>query len=530
MNGVQLLHSEHLISDGWCADCAQQMRQAVKSVALFREANAFWAEYLRARRAKQPNDGQQQTDDNNTDLVLLMKVEQDENEDKVNKGFLSQGDRCGASDRDYAPDDDHDVDEHDIHGNHHHCEGNDDDDGHHQLDDDNVDHDVPADSDEDKPIIAVKRSKSAAVTAKSPAKRKMEQCPTDRDGRRRRRGQSAAATAAVDDADGHHQHSDDDNDDHDVPADSDEVKPITAAKRSKSTADAAVKPLAKRNVKPSAADGDGRRRRRGQSAAAATAAAKPKHNGQVCHICGGVYQWKMERHIEAAHSVLTCDICGRTFNHKVPLRRHFRDDHGFQRFACDVCGRSNLTRSLWLRHQDMHRPKLERLFACDQCGNSYPTLHNLRQHVARVHVHKEVACAECGKTFHNGVRLRDHMIRHRPKTITCPEPGCPRMFWLVKEMKEHCRTVHEKDRKYVCEVCGKAFLVNAQLKKHHLLGRCRGADGSGRGRGGQQQHVQELQLQHQQQLGNTTLSSSETVGVVPAAESSAPMSMDAFMR
>lgn len=205
---------------------------------------------------------------------------------------------------------------------------------------------------------------------------------------------------------------------------------------------------------------------------------RPAGNGQVCHICGGRYL-KMDRHIEAAHSELECDLCGQTFNHKVPLRRHFRDTHGFQRYTCDVCRRPNLTRSLWLRHQERHRPQKERLFACDQCGQQYPTLHNLRQHVARVHVHQEVVCPECGKLFHNAVRLREHMIRHRPKAVVCPEAGCPRMFWLVKEMKEHCRTVHEKDRKYGCEVCGKRFLVNAQLKKHHALGRCRGADDDG---------------------------------------------------
>lgn len=232
----------------------------------------------------------------------------------------------------------------------------------------------------------------------------------------------------------------------------------------------------------------------------------PFVGGQVCHICG-LFYGKMDRHLLTAHSELECDMCGRTFNHKVKLRRHFRDDHGFQRYTCEVCQRTNLTRSSWTRHQDMHRPKKDRLFACEHCGNSYPTLHNLRQHVARVHVHKEVTCGECGKAFHNAIRLRDHMIRHRPRTLTCRVPGCPRMFWLVKDQKEHYRTVHEKNRKYVCEVCGKAFLVNAQLKKHHSLGRCRGAAGaaeggsSSRGRPAQaQMMMQASQLQQEQQL------------------------------
>lgn len=62
------------------------------------------------------------------------------------------------------------------------------------------------------------------------------------------------------------------------------------------------------------------------------------------------------------------------------------------------------------------------------------------------------------------------MIRHREKSVACPE--CPVKFWLTKEMKEHVRTVHRKERKFVCESCGKGYLMNAQLKKHISNGLC----------------------------------------------------------
>lgn len=59
------------------------------------------------------------------------------------------------------------------------------------------------------------------------------------------------------------------------------------------------------------------------------------------------------------------------------------------------------------------------------------------------------------------------MIRHGEKTLQCPETGCPSMFWFSKDMTNHVRTVHRKDRRFICDACGKRFMMNLQLKKHN---------------------------------------------------------------
>lgn len=185
----------------------------------------------------------------------------------------------------------------------------------------------------------------------------------------------------------------------------------------------------------------------------------------------------------SAGAAVQCDICGRMFSHMVPLRRHFRDVHRHKfRYTCDVCQQPHLTRPEWRRHRARHRPR-QPPYACDQCANTYQVLTSLRQHVARVHVHEEQPCPHCRKSFQNTFRLRDHMIRHRPKAVACTEPACPRMFWLTKEMRVHVRTVHQKIRQFLCDGCGRAFLLNAQLKKHVVEERCPGKGGGGGGAG-----------------------------------------------
>lgn len=129
-------------------------------------------------------------------------------------------------------------------------------------------------------------------------------------------------------------------------------------------------------------------------------------------------------------------------------------------------------RQYYKRHRESHNRSLDNLIGCDQCEKSFHGKIRLARHKKTVHIHNDVQCPQCGKLFGNMVRLKGHMVRHRDKSVSCSE--CPVKFWLTKEMKEHVRTVHRKERKFVCELCGKGYLMNAQLKKHKLKGTCVG--------------------------------------------------------
>lgn len=78
---------------------------------------------------------------------------------------------------------------------------------------------------------------------------------------------------------------------------------------------------------------------------------------------------------------------------------------------------------------------------CEECGRSYSTVGNLKQHVANVHGRGEwVACGVCAKTFKTRQYLQSHLlqqhgIRQRPAPLLppCPQPLDPSHHMLPHE-------------------------------------------------------------------------------------------------
>lgn len=108
-----------------------------------------------------------------------------------------------------------------------------------------------------------------------------------------------------------------------------------------------------------------------------------------------------------------------------------------------------------------------RSFVCSDCPKSYNTKTDLTQHL-KIHGKTDnfkKTCEECGMQFISKVLYHKHRRSHNPSGSKYKQKCniCNLYFvWLA----DHVRTVHEKVRNFVCEICNKSFGKKSGLTTH----------------------------------------------------------------
>lgn len=115
------------------------------------------------------------------------------------------------------------------------------------------------------------------------------------------------------------------------------------------------------------------------------------------------------------------------------------------------------------------------------CGKTYSKACKLEEHL-RSHTNtRPFICNQCGKSFlRNGHLKRHHTTAHTDeKAFICLWPDCKKAFSLKHHLRRHQRS-HEDSRPFRCstEGCDAAFTRKEQLKKH-LVSLHGGGGGSG---------------------------------------------------
>jgi len=107
-----------------------------------------------------------------------------------------------------------------------------------------------------------------------------------------------------------------------------------------------------------------------------------------CHVCGlsSTKKTFMKRHYLKHHpgeKPFPCEFCGRRFNDWNNYKKHRFVHTRETRFTCDVCGKNFSRRDNYKTHLLMHQRSDKQGYRCEECGEKFNHLHEIRSHTCQ---------------------------------------------------------------------------------------------------------------------------------------------------
>ncbi|XP_077187448.1 uncharacterized protein LOC143834506 [Paroedura picta] len=217
---------------------------------------------------------------------------------------------------------------------------------------------------------------------------------------------------------------------------------------------------------------------------------------------GEAFESSFQQQFYPGGRMYPCTECGRIFNRKSTLTRHWRTHTGEKPYSCLDCGRSFSLNLNLLTHQMTHTG--EKPYKCPDCGQSFTRSTSVTRH-QRSHQdgspykndsweegfpysypvpfpypypypypypmppaeEKSYLCPDCGEGFTHSGALNRHLRLHRGerpyKCVVCGDGFCS-----LSKLYRHER-IHMVDKPFHCEICGKSFAVKSTLTRHQML-------------------------------------------------------------
>ena len=172
-----------------------------------------------------------------------------------------------------------------------------------------------------------------------------------------------------------------------------------------------------------------------------------------------------------------CKLCNEEFTIKYFLKNHLQEIHG----------RTKMPKEIIL---EKLKPIEDGHMECLDCNKTFSSKETARTHYKKLHLNKRFTCAVCNKDFTSENCLKKHMEgahmlpkmvmnesneKIEWKIVKLNEDGCfncldcCKTFSNLRTAKEHHKNVHmtnQNDRKFICKVCKKGFVVEHYMRRH----------------------------------------------------------------
>ncbi|XP_041373208.1 zinc finger protein 492-like [Gigantopelta aegis] len=193
-----------------------------------------------------------------------------------------------------------------------------------------------------------------------------------------------------------------------------------------------------------------------------------------CPGCDAVFDAEVDlkKHVqsEEAHMLFRCPECELSYIRKSNLTRHMRTAHSKEfHLKCRYCD-SVANTEKGLREHCRTRHNNPNPFECDEPNCTYKTYKYdfLRRHLQIHNTNREFVCDKCGKTFSQHAGLASHRRTcYQLQEYLCD--FCGQAFNHIQSMKSHRRTIHLGERPFMCSECGSRFTDHRNLKRHKRI-------------------------------------------------------------
>uniref|UniRef100_A0A8B9WSR8 Zinc finger protein n=1 Tax=Bos mutus grunniens TaxID=30521 RepID=A0A8B9WSR8_BOSMU len=163
------------------------------------------------------------------------------------------------------------------------------------------------------------------------------------------------------------------------------------------------------------------------------------------------------------HEIFDCQECMKKFISANQLKRHMITHSEKRPYNCEICNKSFKRLDQVGAHKVIHSE--DKPYKCKLCGKGFAHRNVYKNHKKTHSEERPFQCEECKALFRTPFSLQRHLLIHNSeRTFKCHH--CDATFKRKDTLNVHVQVVHERHKKYRCELCNKAFVTPSVLRSH----------------------------------------------------------------